>query len=394
MKNNYSRLKRTILLRTVLLAILAVAVGYGILTFLVDGIFQDSFAGFMVRIFTKLGMDQWRAEECYRQIFTYNKSLFVVGGFCILFLFFFYISIGRMTKYLNDISDALEKILSGSDEPIVLVPELEPMAEKMSSLKMKLLRREKQAAESEQKKKELVVYLAHDLKTPLTAVTAYLTMLDEHPDMPAEERAKYTHITLEKAIRLEELINEFFDITRFNLQDIVLEKEELDLSILLEQLADESYGMLSEKNMTCAVDVEERLMVQGDPDKLARVFDNLLRNAAAYGYEGTQILIQARGGDGRITIIFTNEGPQIPQKKLEMIFEKFYRVDDARSSKTGGAGLGLAIAKQIVELHGGAISATSDTRSTRFIVSIPTSGTKQYEPQRRQPFRNQCLKKR
>ena len=201
---------------------------------------------------------------------------------------------------------------------------------------------------------------------------AYLTMLDEQPDMPQEERAKYTHITLEKAIRLEELINEFFDITRFNLQNIVLDKEMLNLSVLLEQLADESYGMLSEKNMTCAVDAEEKLMFCGDPDKLARVFDNLLRNAAAYGYEGTQILIQARGGNGRITIVFTNEGPQIPQKKLEMIFEKFYRVDDARSSKTGGAGLGLAIAKQIVEQHGGTISAASDSRNTRFIVSLPT----------------------
>lgn len=375
MKNSYRKLKRTILLRTVLLTVLAVAVGYGILTFLVDGIFQDSFANLVVKVFVKLGVDSWRAEELYRRIFTYNKSLFAVGGFCILFLIFFYISIGKMTKYLNDISDALEKILSGSPEPIVLVPELEPMAEKMSTLKLKLLRREQQAAESEQKKNELVVYLAHDLKTPLTSITAYLTMLDEHPDMPAEERAKYTHITLEKAIRLEELINEFFDITRFNLQDIVLEKEQLNLSILLEQLADESYGMLSEKNMTCAVDVEENLMIYGDPDKLARVFDNLLRNAAAYGNEDSEILIQARGGNGRITIIFTNEGPQIPQKKLEMIFEKFYRVDDARSSRTGGAGLGLAIAKQIVELHGGAISATSDSRTTRFIVSIPARVT-------------------
>lgn len=371
MKNNYRKLKRTILLRTLLLAVLAVAVGYGILVFLVDGIFQDSFANLVVGIFTGFGMDYWQAVSWYQRIFTYNKSLFVVGGFCVLFLVFFYISVGRMTSYLNDISDSLEKILSGSDEPIVLVPELEPMAAKMSSLKQRLVRREQQAAESEQKKNELVVYLAHDLKTPLTSVIAYLTMLDEHPDMAREERAKYTHITLEKAIRLEELINEFFEITRFNLQDIVLEKEEFNLSILLEQLADESYGMLSEKDMTCAVDVEEDLMMRGDPDKLARVFDNLLRNAAAYGSEDSEILIQARGGQDLITIIFTNSGQQIPQKKLELIFEKFYRVDDARSSRTGGAGFGLAIAKQIVELHGGTISATSDSRNTRFIVSIP-----------------------
>lgn len=372
MKNNYGKLKRTILLRTLLITVLAAIVGYGILTFLVDGIFQDSFANLMVGLFQKLGMDYWQAEDYYYRIFMMNKSLFVVGGFCILYLFFFYVSIGRMTKYLNDISDALEKILNDSPEPIVLVPELAPMAEKMSTLKTELVRREKQAAESEQRKNELVVYLAHDLKTPLTSIIAYLTMLDEHPDMPLEERVKYTHITLEKAIRLEELIHEFFEITRFNLQDIVLEKEMLDLSMLLEQLADESYGMLMEKKMTCSVDVEDRLMMYGDPDKLARVFDNLLRNAAAYGYEETEILIQARGGDDMITIIFTNAGPQIPQKKLEMIFEKFYRVDAARSSNTGGAGLGLAIARQIVELHGGTISAASDSRNTRFIVSIPT----------------------
>lgn len=371
MRNKYGKLKRTILIRTVLITVMAAVVGYGILTFVVDGIFQDSFADLVMTVFMRFGMDYMTAQNWYTRIFIYNKSLFVVGGFGVLFFIFFYISIGRMIRYLNGISDALEKILNNSPEPIVLVPELAPMAEKMSTLKKELVRREKQAAESEQKKNELVVYLAHDLKTPLTSVIAYLTMLDEHPDMSSEDRAKYTHITLEKAIRLEELIHEFFDITRFNLQDIVLEKEPLNLSILLEQLADESYGMLQEKQMTCAVDVEERLMMLGDPDKLARVFDNLLRNAAAYGLEGTEILIQARGSAERITIIFTNEGPQIPQKKLEMIFEKFYRVDDARSSRTGGAGLGLAIAKQIVELHGGTISAASDVRSTRFIVCLP-----------------------
>ncbi len=372
MTNNYTKLKRTILVRTLLVTVLAAAVGYGLLTFLVDGVFQESFCDLAVGLLMKFGMDYAEAVEKYERIFIYNKSLFMAGGFCVLFLFFFYLLLGRMVKYLNDISEALETTMGSSEEPIVLAPELAPMAETLSDLKARLVRRERQAAESEQRKNELVVYLAHDLKTPLTSVIAYLTMLDEHPDMGQEERAKYVHITLEKAIRLEELINEFFEITRLNLQNIVLEKEELNLSILLEQLADESYGMLSEKNMTCAVDVEEGLMMYGDPDKLVRVFDNLLKNAAAYGYEGTQIQIQARGGDGRITIIFKNEGLQIPQKKLETIFEKFYRVDDARSSKTGGAGLGLAIAKQIVELHGGTISATSDIRSTRFIVTIPT----------------------
>ena len=89
--------------------------------------------------------------------------------------------------------------------------------------------------------------------------------------MPEEERAKYTHIALEKSIRLGELINEFFDITRYNLQQIELEPIEINLSFMLEQLADELYGVLQEKHLSCQVNVEENLVVYGDPDKLARV---------------------------------------------------------------------------------------------------------------------------
>ncbi|MCD7819845.1 MAG: HAMP domain-containing histidine kinase [Lachnospiraceae bacterium] len=343
MKNRYGKLQRDIIIRTLLFSVLAVAVGYGLLTFLTDGNLQ------------KDSQNLW----------------FVLACFCVLFLLFFLLTVRKMTRCLNSIGEALDKILSESGDPILLRPELEQMSKQLNTLRHRLSRGEQQAAENEQRKNELIVCLAHDLKTPLTSVIAYLTMLDEHPEMNPEERSRYTHITLEKAIRLEELINEFFEVTRFNAQDIVLEKREINLSIMLEQLEDENYGMLSAKNMTCVVDVQDGLIMQGDPEKLARVFDNILKNAAAYGYEGTEILIQARGGNDGITIVFTNEGPQIPQKKLEMIFEKFYRIDNGRSSKTGGAGLGLAIARQIVELHGGAISAVSDSKNTRFIVNIP-----------------------
>ena len=190
--------------------------------------------------------------------------------------------------------------------------------------------------------------------------------------MPEEERAKYTHIALEKSLRLGELINEFFDITRYNLQQIELEPIEINLSFMLEQLADELYGVLQEKRLSCRVHVEENLVVYGDPDKLARVFDNILRNAIAYCYEDTSIEIDAQETGGKVEITFTNRGDRIPGDMLQTIFEKFYRVDGSRSSGTGGAGLGLAIAKEIVELHGGRILAKSDDLRTQFIVTLPT----------------------
>ncbi|MCD8075356.1 MAG: HAMP domain-containing histidine kinase [Lachnospiraceae bacterium] len=371
MKNKYGKLTRKIILFAILISILIVAAGYGFLTFLTDGALQEIFQKGIVHILQSLGFSAERAAAGYNRLFVEGKLLFVFAGFFVLFLLFFLLTVRKINRYLSRIDDALEGILADSPEPIVLPSELEPMAEQLNALQHKLLYRTQQAAQSEQRKNELVVCLAHDLKTPLTSVTAYLTMLNEHPEMSAEERAKYTRVTLEKAIRLEELLNEFFEITRFNAQDIVLEKREINLSIMLEQLEDENVGLLNKKNMTCVVDVQEGLLMRGDPEQLARVFDNLLKNAAAYGNAGSQILIQARGGRDGITIVFTNEGPQIPQKKLEMIFEKFYRVDDGRSSKTGGAGLGLAIAKQIVELHGGVISAVSDSKNTRFIVNMP-----------------------
>lgn len=241
----------------------------------------------------------------------------------------------------------------------------------MNRIKGKLREREEEAAQSEQKKNDLLVYLAHDLKTPLTSIIAYLSILDDSDEMSGEERKKYTHISLEKAVRLKELLDEFFEITRFSLQDITLEQEDLDLSMMLEQIADEFYAVLSGKNLSCQVETEDRLMVKGDPDKLGRVFDNLLRNAISYSYPDTVIHIRARAVKGEILIEFINRGPEIPERQLSTIFEKFFRMDSARSSETGGAGLGLAIARQIVTAHGGTIAAENCEEGIKFIVKLP-----------------------
>ena len=371
MKSNYKKLKRTILIRTGLVALLALVIGEGIVHFFIDGIFQGLFTRAMMAIFTGMHMDSEMANEWYGRIFMDHKTVFLVIGFIILFLIFYNLLVKRMLHYLSSVEAAIDAIQREDDEQIVLVPELKPLEDKLMALRATLKRKEMETAISEQKKNDLVVYLAHDLKTPLTSIIAYLTMLDQRKSMPDEDREKYIHVTFEKAFRLRELINEFFEITKFNLQDIVLEKEQLNLSFLLEQLADESYGVLKDKYLTCSVKTDDDLMVMGDPDKLARVFDNLLRNAIAYSYTDTEIEIEARAKGTDIVITFKNQGHEIPEQNLKLIFEKFYRVDNARSSQTGGSGLGLSIAKRIVELHGGIIEATSDWERTTFTVVLP-----------------------
>ena len=372
MKNNYRKLKFSILLQTVLVTALTVLVGGFILNYIIDGIYNDSFAKAFVRIMMDLNVKEQTAIDLYWRLIGNNKTFFMIVGFLLLFALFFYVALSKMTKYLDQVGEGIENILSDSTEPIHLITELKPIEIRLNEIKATLKRQELEAVEGEKKKNDLVVFLAHDLKTPLTSIVAYLTMLDSYPEMAEEERAKYIHVSLEKSIRLGELINEFFDITRYNLQDIELEPVEINLSMMLEQLADELYGVLQEKHLTCEVQVEENLEVYGDPDKLARVFDNLLRNAIAYCYDHTKIEIGAQMKRGDIEIIFTNEGDKIPGTMLQTIFEKFYRVDGSRSSGTGGAGLGLAIAKEIVELHGGLIRAKSDDIKTQFIVTLPS----------------------
>lgn len=228
------------------------------------------------------------------------------------------------------------------------------------------------ARQEEKRKKDLVAFLAHDLKTPLTSVVGYLTLLRDKPGLYPSEREKYTAVALEKAQRLETLLGEFFDISRMELHQEVDRAEEVQLSLLLEQVTDEFYPLLAPKGLKLEADIAPGLTVTGDADKLARVFDNVLRNAVSYSHEDGVIRLAASLGEGKeVHIRIANRGLGIPEKELSNIFERFYRLDAARSTRTGGAGLGLAIAKEIVEHHGGGITAESTGDETVFHIVLP-----------------------
>ena len=259
----------------------------------------------------------------------------------------------------------------------------EELALVASDAKRTALERERQLADESARRSDLVTYLAHDLKTPLTSVIGYLSLLDEVPDMPEAQRVRYTGVALDKACRLERLVNEFFDITRYSLTNIELELAPVDLAGLLVQLADEFYPALAAHGNMSQVTVAgtvrtveqpgEPLMVTADAARLARVFGNLLRNAIAYSDEGTPVEIEAAAGEGSVVVTVSDTGATIPSHKLRAIFDRFFRLDESRGSATGGAGLGLAIAREIVELHGGTISAASENGRTTFAVELPLS---------------------
>lgn len=353
-----------------LLITVAAAVTVYLLRHILRGRIGDRIVRYLVNAFHFKDSD---AQTIYQLVIRNNMEmiLFVVILIFLLVILFRF-SVSCFTKYFDEVSAGMDRLAEKSDDEIALSPELSFMENKLNQLKSNLEKQKKAAVNAEQRKNDLVVYLAHDIKTPLTSVIGYLSLLDEAPDMPPGQKAKYVGITLEKAYRLEQLINEFFEITRFNLQTIVLNKEKINLPFMLQQMADEFYPMLTPQGKQVSVNVPDGLILWGDADKLARVFNNILKNAIAYSYENSIIDISAKQQDKNIVITFTNQGNPIPQGKLETIFEKFYRLDTARSTSTGGAGLGLAIAQEIVMAHNGTISVESNSENTTFTIKLPS----------------------
>lgn len=274
------------------------------------------------------------------------------------------------SKKISRVFSSMQILFQKNDRELVLEPSLHELENDLNELKKESIENEKRAIKEAQHKVDMIAYLAHDIRTPLASVIGYLCLLNE-TDLPDNLRKKYTHMTLDKAYRLEKLINEFFDITKLNQDYQVLHKEEVPLLYLLEQMKEEFYPLLQKHHQELEIDVDKNVKIDVDANKMARVFNNIIKNAMYYGDENSTIKIFCQLDTLYTHIIFQNHGDTIPQDKLDLIFEQFYRLDESRSSSTGGSGLGLSIAKLIVNQHQGFIRAKSQNRITQFEVILP-----------------------
>jgi two-component system, OmpR family, sensor histidine kinase VanS len=364
--NDYYKLKRKLFLYILVIVIAAI-----VFVFYLRELMRWRAGEWIVRFLeSSFYLERQDAMLIYQYTIRNNITFIMYVTIAVTVLILCRIMLSKFAKYFNEINNGIDILIQKEDKQIELSPEMEFLEQKLNTLKLTLEKREQEAKLAEQRKNDFVMYLAHDIKTPLTSIIGYLSLLDEASDMPAEQQEKYIRITLDKAIHLERLIDEFFEITRYNLQTIKLEKKHIDLYYMLVQITDEFYPQLAGNGKQVVIHAPEDLTVYADPDKLARVFNNILKNAVAYSEDNSVIDITAGHYGDMVSIEFKNAG-SIPKSKLDAIFDKFYRIDDARSSGKGGAGLGLAIAKEIVTLHGGRLYADSDQTHTSFTVELP-----------------------
>lgn len=316
--------------------------------------------------------------ECTRGTFYWLrlKSILTniaIGGFILLEIIVYWTSRYSQNKERKKIINQLEQriALLGKGEIVEKIQELKLIDSQINEIMHENEIVKQEVLMEMSKKNDLVTYLAHDLKTPLTSIIGYLTILGES-EVPENIRRDYIKKLLEKSYRLEDLTNQFFDITRFSLQEIPLNKSLLDAKFFLEQLTEELYLFLSEKNLKFDINLPSNMKFYADGSLFARVLNNLLKNAIAYSHKDSIIKINGKMGKYSIQLFVENDGDLISQQELKLIFEKFYRRDQSRS-QAAGAGLGLAIAREIVQKHQGSLEAESQNGHTVFIITLPNS---------------------
>lgn len=299
--------------------------------------------------------------------------IYVLSG-VVIFSFTFFTLQEKSLRYIATISSAIQNISDGDLNTTVEVTgddEFTAMAVNLNKMAGDIRRLMDNEREAEQTKNELITNVAHDLRTPLTSVIGYLELLSGKVELTPDMQKRYIDIAYAKSKRLEKLIEDLFGFTRMNCGKLSMHVVKVDVVKLISQLLEEFYPTFADKNLSYELQSNvPAKVITADGNLLARLFDNLINNAIKYGAEGKRVLVKIQADESVVTVAVVNYGYVIPAEELPQIFNKFYRVEQSRSTNTGGTGLGLAISKNIVDMHGGTIFVTSDLNGTVFTVKL------------------------
>ncbi|WP_321993574.1 HAMP domain-containing sensor histidine kinase [Clostridium butyricum] len=287
------------------------------------------------------------------------------------FLITFTLLVNIKVNYIKYLTKEVKIIKNEGFGKVIKVKGGDELAELCGSINdMSLELGEKIANEKkiENNKNELITNISHDLKTPLTSIIGYLELLNS-TEISEREKDEYIQIAYNKSLRLKELVNELFEYTKLASNELILKKDRVNISVVLSQAVGESIINFSDKNIDVVLDNPyDELFCNVDSAQILRVFENLIKNAEKYSDINSVFKVVVRLDKEQIVISFRNKCTEIKEEDLENIFEKFYRKDKSRSNE--GSGLGLPIAKRIIELYGGNILAEKINEDIKFNIYL------------------------
>ncbi len=358
---------------------------YRFRTRLIANILYSALVACLVEVFLVLNLSilsDYAEESGWNNAFLTmigRSDMAVILGYVLLGIAIFAVTFvllqEKSLSYISRISDAIQNISEGDLNTTIEVlgdDEFSSMAENLNKMVEDIRRLMDKEREAERTKNELITNVAHDLRTPLTSITGYLELLSgKAAPLPPDMQKKYIDIAYSKTKRLEKLIEDLFGFTKMNCGKIAMHVSRVDIIKLLSQLLEESYPNFANKGLSYELQSNvPAKVITADGNLLARLFDNLINNAIKYGADGKRVLVKVHAGQDTVQVSVINYGYVIPEAELPLIFDKFYRVEQSRSTNTGGTGLGLAIVKNIVDMHGGDIVVKSDLSGTVFTVTL------------------------
>ncbi|HYM49932.1 MAG TPA: HAMP domain-containing sensor histidine kinase [Candidatus Limnocylindrales bacterium] len=345
--------------RVGLLTLLVAAVAIGIIAVGVLVVAQSTFS----RLMTQAGSSAAFAHAMFDHGVT---LIFIIAAVIagVVSIILAMVLARRLARPLDGVAEAARRIADGQYEarvPRAGPQEIASMADSFNQMAASL-------EEQERLRREFIVNAAHELRTPLTNLQGYLEALRDGVIPPSPELFRSLHEEADRLVRLSRSLDALADNDPRSPAAL---EQEIDLGQAVQSAAELARPSFDARRIRMELRLPQGLRARADPDQLAQVLANLLQNAARYTPEGGLVSIGATPGRRDVLVSITNTGDGIPAHDLPHVFERFYRVEKSRDRTRGGAGIGLAIVKQLVEAAGGRVGAESESGATRFWFSLP-----------------------
>lgn len=306
--------------------------------------------------------------QIYSNITKLNLVIWLTAlVFILLSAVVIYLNSLRISKPIKKMELAADRLASGENSEDLIVTstdEIGKLAQSFNYMKLQL-------ANTEKMRREFIANVSHDMRTPLTSINGFVSgMLDGI--VQSEDYNKYLNLIKDETIRLIRLTNEILQLAKIQAGSIKLYRENLKVKDILDSVLSSTGALMDEKSIRVSMECDSTSKLVADSDKLKQILINIVDNAIKYTGHGGEIFIRVKYKPGKTEFRIKDTGIGIPAEDLPYIFDKFYRVDKSRQTSPGGTGLGLNIAKSLIEFHGGKIWAESEPGAgTEVIFELP-----------------------